>query len=629
MDSQCWKEQFMKRPKQHQIEEKAYDQFKASLPNYWIVRSQTHDYGIDREVEIFSQNKCDEAISTGYIFKTQVKGTENAKISKDGDLIKFRLEIDRANYLCNEISIPVFFVLADVKKDKTWWYAIQLDKDLKQRLNIANKEKKKRILLNIPTKNILPASLELLITTLDDIKMSYACHSFVTLPQSNFDNLSLSLDEIVDLEKKFIDKIFVTKITKLWESKDYDGIEKVSKDALNTNSSTATKVSAILCMESVQVNKNKETPALQVQLDKIYLNTAAEIKKITKDEKKIWKMYSAIVWRAALLRIACSDDFALHINNKIHKAENGSDGLDFICRMTLGIARQQALKRVLRIYNQCCRLTTLVLNSGEYWMLPQVILRIAHALPPVFIHLWDEKLEETAVLFQNHFTDILRKTVGISFALKRWDDVAQLLFAAFALNSQKNQTQYNTTYNWAVKTLNEIPDKSRQKEWLDFLNNRCQVFNPEKNNIEFEKSDTPTEEEYQIYIQMAHAMGINLDNPTDRIAQIVRIGLQDLNPERVLKRCKHLFVYIGHYGIPAEMLKLYTAGSKYLRCLKKDVAIGGHSLDSIYNSIQEEYCSKCKDIDPWPTNWKWTRTWQNIESEKETHKKFKEKINNF
>jgi len=147
----------------------------------------------------------------------------------------------------------------------------------------------------------------------------------------------------------------------------------------------------------------------------------------------------------------------------------------------------------------------------------------------------------------------------------------------------------------------------------------CQTFDPEKKKIEFEEPDVPIEEEYQLYIQMAQAMGINLNNPNDTIAQIVKIGLQDLNPERVLKNCKHLFVYVGHYGIPAEMLKLNTAGSKYLRCLKKEVAIGGQSLDRIYDSLKGEYCKDCEYVEPWPNNWKWTRSWQKTESEKEIH----------
>ncbi len=614
----------MKRTKQHQTEDKAYEQFKSCLPDCWVVRSQTHDYGIDREVEIFNQKANGDALSTGYIFKAQIKGTEKAEISKNDHLVKFQLELDRTNYLCNEVNVPAFFILADINSNKTWWYAIQLDKSLKKRLEIAKTNGQRTITLKIAKGNILPDTLESLIVTLGDIQLSHACDSFIKLSQRNFNNLSLELDEIAELERKFTDKIFVAKITKLWRKRDYPGLEKASKEALsNMNSSTATKVSAILCIESVSEHKIKGNPILIAQLDKLYFDTAKTIKEVTKEENKSWRLYSAIVWRAALLRKASSDDFALYMNRKIRDADNGSGGIDFICSTMLGVARQQALRKVLRVYNQCLRLVNLALNLEEDWMIPQVVLRVALALPPVFMHLWGEQLSGTANLFRDHFNNILRKTVAISLVLKKWDDTAQLVYAAFALNSLKNQKQYQETYDWAIKTLNGIPNELRRKERIKCLDQLSQTFDPQKNNFKVEEPDVPIEEEYQIYIQMAQAMGINLDDPNDRIAQIVKIGLQDLNPERVLKNCKHLFVYIGHYGIPAEMLKLHTAGSKYLRCLKKDVAIEGLSLDGIYDLMKHKYCSECKDKDPWPDDWKWTRSWQNKESVKETHKKFR------
>ena len=622
----------MKRPKQHQIEEEGYEQFKACLPRHWVVRSQTHDYGIDREVEIFNQDANGDAISTGCIFKVQVKGTEDADVSKKGDVVRFKLEVPRTSYLCNEINVPTFFVLADVKSQKTWWYAIQIDKYLEKRLNDAIAKKQKKITLYIPSSNVLPSTLESLISKLDDIRMSHACESLAELPQENFDNLSFEVDEIEELERKFADKAFIAKITKLWKQKnrDYAALEKVSRDALsNVNNSAATKVSAVLNIEKALEDKVKGSPILQAQLDKIYFETAVAIKELTRNESKSWRLYSLLFWRSALLRIASADDFALFTNHKIHRSDDGSDGLDFICNFTLGIARHKTFKKVIRIYNQCIRLFSFALNSSEYWMIPQVILRVAQSLPPVFIHLWGEGLEETAALFRDHFNEILKKTASITFALEKWDDLALLVFSAFTLNSQKNQEQYQETYDWALATLNSIPDESRRKEWLNCLQDMTQTFDPMKNKIEFEEPDAPIEEEYQIYIQMAQAMGINLDDPNDRIAQIVNIGLKDLNPERVLKNCKHLFVYVGHYGIPAQMLKLYTAGSKYLRCTKKDVAIGGQSLDGIYDSLKREHCSKCKDADPWSEGWKWTRSWQNKESEKEIHKQFEERKNSF
>ena len=41
---------------------------------------------------------------------------------------------------------------------------------------------------------------------------------------------------------------------------------------------------------------------------------------------------------------------------------------------------------------------------------------------------------------------------------------------------------------------------------------------------------------------MANAMGIDLTDENDPIARMVRIGIDDLNPERVLRDCEHISV---------------------------------------------------------------------------------------
>lgn len=617
----------MKRPKQHQIEDRAYRQFEECMLDHWVIRSQTHDYGVDREVEIFNQEPNGDAVSTGYVFKAQIKGTENVTTSKDDDHIKASLEVDRANYLCNELQAPVFFILVDVNEGRTWWYAIQLDKNLRHRLNGAIGKNQKTITLNIPTGNVLPNTLNRLVMTLRDIKLSHACDSFVELPQSNFDNLSLDLEEIADLEKRFTDKVFVAKSRLFWQQKDYSGLEAASRAALsNVNSSTATKISAILCIEKANENKVKSSPSLQAHLDRIYFDSATAIRRLTEGENRSWRLFSAIVLRAAHLRMASSSDFALYINRKIHDADGESGSLDFICSTILGLARQQALQRVFKKYNQCLRLVNLAFKWEEYWMIPQVVLRVSQALPPVFIHLWGEGLEETANTFRASAKKLLTQAVSISFALNNWDDMAQLVYTSFTVNSQANGEHYRETYDWARNTLDGIPDELRRKEWVACLEDLSQTFDPSKRIREFAEPDVPAEEEYQIYVQMAQAMGINFNDPNDQIAQIVRIGLQDLNPERVLKNCKQLFVYIGHYGIPAQVLGLHTAGSKYLRCLKTGVAIGGLSLDGIWDTMTQEHCSKCEHREPWPDDWKWTRSWQMKESEKDIHKKFRDRL---
>lgn len=66
-----------KRTRQHDIEEAAYRQFEACMPAHWVIRSQLNDYGIDREVEVFTPTSNGTAgHSTAGILKVQMKGTE-------------------------------------------------------------------------------------------------------------------------------------------------------------------------------------------------------------------------------------------------------------------------------------------------------------------------------------------------------------------------------------------------------------------------------------------------------------------------------------------------------------------------------------------------------------------------
>lgn len=63
-----------KRPRSHQLEEKSLAAFKCRLPDNWLTREKSKDYGVDLEVEIFDSD--DNA--TGLLFYAQIKATDNS-----------------------------------------------------------------------------------------------------------------------------------------------------------------------------------------------------------------------------------------------------------------------------------------------------------------------------------------------------------------------------------------------------------------------------------------------------------------------------------------------------------------------------------------------------------------------
>lgn len=85
-----------KRPRSHQVEDLSVRRFEERLPTSWVSRQVVPDYGIDREVEIFTDN----GEATGLKFAVQLKATDNHKradrVRLKVDLIKYLLSLESA-----------------------------------------------------------------------------------------------------------------------------------------------------------------------------------------------------------------------------------------------------------------------------------------------------------------------------------------------------------------------------------------------------------------------------------------------------------------------------------------------------------------------------------------------------
>jgi hypothetical protein len=71
--------------------------------------------------------------------------------------------------------------------------------------------------------------------------------------------------------------------------------------------------------------------------------------------------------------------------------------------------------------------------------------------------------------------------------------------------------------------------------------------------------------ESEMYAQMAGGLGVRLAD-TSQEADDLRLGLKDMNPERVLRNCTYLYVKPGALTPLGKAILLLTAGDKVLRC---------------------------------------------------------------
>ncbi|MDP1719823.1 MAG: DUF4365 domain-containing protein [Candidatus Nanopelagicaceae bacterium] len=106
-----------RRPRNHQIEDESARILTNIVPATWVLRNSSHDYGIDREVEIFEDENA-----TAQLFKLQLKGSERV----DPNVPSVRIESDTFFYWRN-LDLPVLLVLVDVKSGTVygrWVHAI-------------------------------------------------------------------------------------------------------------------------------------------------------------------------------------------------------------------------------------------------------------------------------------------------------------------------------------------------------------------------------------------------------------------------------------------------------------------------------------------------------------------------
>ena len=108
--------------------------------------------------------------------------------------------------------------------------------------------------------------------------------------------------------------------------------------------------------------------------------------------------------------------------------------------------------------------------------------------------------------------------------------------------------------------------------------------------------------EQQVYQNMASALGIDLSETEDIISQMVKLGIDDLDPTRVLRDCTHMFCTLSRQGhnffhlILAQQLQLPTMGAKVLHCSLQYTRVG-LLFEETYGRFRHDYSDKCPDRD--------------------------------
>lgn len=301
-----------RRPIQHVIEEKAYLQFESSLPESWLHRRQDQDYGIDREVEIFENEK-----STGIIFKVQIKGTKNPKFILNDSFISFSLSLDDVIYFCEELNVPMIFILCDVTNERTWWHAIQLDSELRMRIQKAQENNQASMTVKIDSKNEISSTQFSLFKKILETETYMSARSISSSPlntlYSSFESVQ-NIDELIDGFDRGKSSARRVKLERLWESRDHTSIVSLINEILDdTSSLIEEKFSALYYSEIIELSKismSRETPKVEYEF-------AVRRKEISHGGPLHLRSYAALTLQTAKLHQLAHNDLYLYMNDKV------------------------------------------------------------------------------------------------------------------------------------------------------------------------------------------------------------------------------------------------------------------------------------------------------------------------
>lgn len=178
MEDENSKRRFPIRSQQHITEDVSLTLLRKCLPNQWIVRIETKDYGLDGEIEIVSN----DVLVKGDVFKFQAKGHD--KIISTRGYISEQIDISTVNYWL-EFPLPIILFVIDTDQKCIYWLDV---KDfLKRNYSTAESKLRSQKTINF----IMPKSSVLPITIKDIVKIVELHKEKLSKYESNFARLEI------------------------------------------------------------------------------------------------------------------------------------------------------------------------------------------------------------------------------------------------------------------------------------------------------------------------------------------------------------------------------------------------------------------------------------------------------
>jgi len=592
--------------------------FQGLLPPDWAFRPQEdqEDYGIDGEIEITTQD--DQA--TGFVFKVQLKGTEHASYDESGQLVYADASVERFSYYVRRLKVPVVFVVCDVLTKQCFWTRIQGQPQVEKALKNAADKGQQTFTLKIPrsrtfdgTEGCASAVVEAVASAMDTVTL----RSLKELSSEAVGKHLADDPEIAATEKKF--RLFAgmastEAISALLRAGDIDGaLQKAQALLESAAEEPPVRIQAgVMFANAIGMGMRRAGVAdAAIGAARYRLGIADRMLRICRlpgCDRRL-RFYVRAYARGSRLQVNARLMLALAVSESVQRRQG-----ETLAGPITTIQRIQVSARITRDFRKIWAFLQEALERKYYSLIPYIVDDWLEVSLPVLHALRLAEQTETA----KGYAEILWKAVPLSI------EVAKVML--------DHDTALGVLKMIGLKVVGlSVNDVIEAEKYIVRFESELLGERPIAGGAEIirmmreilsgatkEAKQKPSMAEVRAYYeQQAAALGIDLDDPNDRIAEVVRIGLADLDPTRVARNCQHIHLRPGPRGVPAEMLGLPSAGFKSIICMKHGHSMQGLKLDDLYEHFSRRMpwtddqicCETCPDRIRHPEGWNWSEEW--------------------
>ncbi|WP_416047196.1 DUF4365 domain-containing protein [Cupriavidus basilensis] len=577
--------------------------FAYRLPANWIFRSQEdqEDYGIDGEIEIASPD--DKA--SGFIFKVQIKGQQNVSYVDQGNFVAFNLPVARLRYYLQQVETPVILAVVDVTEEKVFWKSLQDDTEVSDNLKRAIANGQNSMVVHLPTSATLPAGAMVLLAAVEKNINWLRLHALNRLAGPIDALLDRShddvLDQLLNQQKQLSLKIYNEKFERLYAGEEFHTLSGLAHEVIRSATELVeTRISAGVYLERLMLREVDRTSAQGFKaLGALYAYMLDVVRR--RRAPAHIRRYVLMLFRAQHLQGAVHSDYHYFLSAKQFPRESLTGWIVASSRLQTG---ERAARHVLKTVQMINR----AVLAGQHSLLLDGLPRFAAAVSLFAYRLAEDGLTQRADDLLTWLKFCIDLALDVAKATKDVDALAQLILLNAWSECQESRRRQRIEESIGLVAL--IDDAEMAERLRTALNSLT-------DDVASRLGQRPPDDEIAYFRRRALGLGIDVDNPEDKVARIIHQGLLDYNPERVVKDCESLVMVPGRaLGVPAQLVGLPSAGTKLLHCLKKGHTAGGWRLDEIYSSpipgagFRDSFCEGCESRRARGPDWRWSSQWQ-------------------